>query len=252
MNPEEYERMYALEDWYWWFVARREAAIRFLLDYAPKQTGLDILDAGCGTGAMLDRLSAIQDATVVGLDISTQALGFTHGRGHHWLLGGDLSDLPLQPSSFDAVTALDVIEHLEDDAKAVRHLAQCLRVGGVLVASVPAFSFLWSPHDEALHHHRRYVRGEFRRLLQGAGLEVVKSTYLLTALFPIAAALRVGQRLLFRKRDEPPRTNLVHVSPLINRCLTGIQGLELGLARRCSLPFGLSILAVARRPEQPA
>src|SRR5207245_5227882 len=94
MNPQEYDRMRQLEDWYWWFVARREAALRFTEDFRPRREPLRILDAGCGTGALLDLLQKRPGAEVYGLDYSGQALAYTRERGHRHLVQADLTRLP--------------------------------------------------------------------------------------------------------------------------------------------------------------
>jgi SAM-dependent methyltransferase len=244
MNPAEYARMYALEDWYWWFVARRAAAARFLRDHAPPERPLRVLDAGCGTGGMLDLLRTWPDTIATGADLSPESLRFTRERGHRRLAGADLALLPFPDGSFDGVTALDVLEHVPDDARALREIARVLRPGGVLVASVPAYPFLWGPHDEALHHRRRYRAGDFGRRVRENGLLVEKQTYLVTALFPLAAAARLAAR--GRKAKES--AGLPRVPGFVNRALIGLQAAELAVARRVSLPFGLSVLTVARKP----
>src|SRR5688500_12406440 len=99
MNPAEYARMHALEDWYWWFVARRAAAARFILDHAPANRPLTVLDAGCGTGGMLD-LYRGWNAEVTGIDLSPEALRFSRERGHERLVGADLTRLPFRSGSF--------------------------------------------------------------------------------------------------------------------------------------------------------
>lgn len=243
MDPAEYARMHALEDWYWWFVARRRAAAVFLQEYAPPDRPLRVLDAGCGTGGMLDLLTALPGVEPVGLDVADEALVFTRQRGRRRLVGATLTQLPFRDDAFGAVTALDVLEHVADDHQAARELSRVLRPGGVLVASVPAYPFLWGPHDQALHHHRRYRREPFVRLLESAGLTVEKQTYLLSALFPLAVAQRMAARLRRSAGAGLPR-----VPGLVNRALIGFQEAELAVARRLSLPFGLSILAVARKP----
>jgi SAM-dependent methyltransferase len=244
MNPAEYERMHALEDWYWWFVARRRAAAQFIRDHAPEGSPLRILDAGCGTGGMLDLYRQWPDTEAVGADFSPEALRFSRERGHKRLVGADLMRLPFRSGSFDVVSALDVIEHVPDDVVALEEIQRVLRPGGILVASVPAYQFLWGPHDEALHHYRRYHSRQFQELIHGAGLRVEKQTHLLTALFPLAAAARLAAR--GRKAEDG--AGLPKVPPLVNRALIGFQAAELEIARRASLPFGLSLLAVARKP----
>jgi SAM-dependent methyltransferase len=245
MNPAEYARMYELEDWYWWFVARRAAAAGFVRDYAPPDRPLRILDAGCGTGGMLDLYRTWHDAAATGVDLSPEALHFCRERAHHRVAAADLTLLPFRSGSFDVVTALDVLEHVRDDHRAIGEISRVLRPGGILVASVPAYQFLWGPHDEALHHYRRYAGGEFRELVNSTGLRVEKQTYLLTALFPVAAAARLAAR----GRETPAGgASLPKVPPILNRALIGFQAAELALARTCGLPFGLSVLAVARKP----
>ena len=244
MNPAEYARMHALEDWYWWFVARRQAALAFLLDHAPGERPLRVLDAGCGTGGMLDLFQSRSDIEAVGADLSPDALGFSRGRGHTRLVGADLTLLPFRTASFDAVTALDVLEHVPDDARALAEICRVLRPGGILVASVPAYQFLWGPHDEALHHQRRYTAPEFCRRVQEAGLMVEKRTYLLSALFPLAAATRIASR----NKREGSNAGLPMVPGPVNQALIAFQAAELSVARRASLPFGLTVLAVARKP----
>ncbi|MFN3652105.1 MAG: class I SAM-dependent methyltransferase [Armatimonadota bacterium] len=243
MNPVEYERMHALEDWYWWFVARRKAAARFILDHAPAERPLRILDAGCGTGGMLDLFRDWPEVEAYGIDLSPDALHFSRSRGHRRLAGGDLTVLPFRTGTYDVVTALDVVEHVPDDQRAVEELARVLRPGGILVASVPAYQALWGPHDEALHHQRRYHGSQFRELVRRSGLHVEKQTYLLSGLFPLAVAARLASRSRSGESAKLPQ-----VPPIVNRALIRFQDAELALARRLPLPFGLSILCVARKP----
>lgn len=248
MNPAEYARMYALEDWYWWFVARRAAAARFLRDHAEavaEDQPLRILDAGCGTGGMLDLFGTWPDTEATGLDFSPDALSFSHSRGHQRLVGGDVTQLPFRSNTFDAVTALDVVEHISNEEGALGEICRVLRPGGVLVASVPAYQFLWGPHDVALHHCRRYNAQQFREAIHRSGLRVERQTYLLSALFPLAAGMRLATR---GRKQESAEAGLPRVPGFVNQALIGLQAAELAVARRVGLPFGLSLLAVARKP----
>jgi SAM-dependent methyltransferase len=245
MNPAEYERMHALEDWYWWFVARRRAVADFIQSHAPAGKPVKILDAGCGTGAMLDLFAKWPDVEATGADLSPEALRFSSERGHERLVSADLTDMPFPPGSFDVVTALDVLEHVPDDKTAAAEIARVLRPGGVLVATVPAYMLLWGPHDEALHHQRRYSARQLRELIRDAGLEQVKLTFLFTGLFPVAAAMRLVSKM---KPKGEPSAALPAVPEWLNRILINLHAAELGVARKVGLPFGLSLLVVARRP----
>jgi SAM-dependent methyltransferase len=250
MNPQEYDRMRQLEDWYWWFVARREAALQFTEQFHPRRRPLRILDAGCGTGALLDRLESRPGADVYGLDFSGQALAYTRQRGHGRLVQGDLTRLPFPDGTFDVITALDVVEHIREDERAVREAYRVLRPGGVLLVSVPAFRFLWGPHDTALQHFRRYTAGEVGGLMRRSGFRVSKLTYLLTLLFPAFVAQRLLTKLW--PNTEKPQAQLVRVGKTLNRFLIRLQGAELAVARRLSLPLGATVFCVAQKPSPGA
>lgn len=238
--------MRQLEDWYWWFVARREAALRFTQQYRPERQPLRVLDAGCGTGALLDHLLKQPGVEPYGLDFSGQALAYTRQRGHPRLVQGDLTRLPFPDSTFDVITALDVLEHIREDEGALREIHRVLRPGGVLLASVPAFRFLWGPHDTALQHFRRYTAGEVALRMQRAGFRISKLTYLLALLFPAFVIQRLLSRL--RPKKDSPQAQLVPVGKTVNRFLIRLQSTELALARRLSLPFGATVFCVAQKP----
>ncbi|MBI3910246.1 MAG: class I SAM-dependent methyltransferase, partial [Armatimonadetes bacterium] len=201
---------------------------------------------GCGTGGLLRQLAATPGVEAVGLDVYPTALRLCPSAGIRGLVLGSAERLPFASDTFHAVTALDVLEHLEDDRAAVREIARVLVLGGVVVATVPAYQWLWSGHDEALHHRRRYVASEIRRLFTDAGLQVSRLTYLLTALFPLAAALRMKERLTKRARDF--QAALIPVPRPINRWLIALHAAEAAVAERIGLPYGLSVLVVARKP----
>jgi SAM-dependent methyltransferase len=247
MNPQEYDRMRQLEDWYWWFVARREAALRFAEEYRPRREPVRILDAGCGTGALMDRLEAQPGVIVFGLDFSGQALAYTRRRGHGRLVQGDLTCLPFPDGTFDVITALDVVEHIREDERALQEVNRVLRPGGVLLASVPAYRFLWGPHDTALQHYRRYTAGEMGALLQRAGFRVSKLTYLLALLFPAFLVQRLLAKLRGERADS--QAQVIRVSQWVNRFLIRLQAAELAIARRLSLPVGATVFCVAQKPK---
>jgi ubiquinone/menaquinone biosynthesis C-methylase UbiE len=240
VNPEEYDKMRRLEDHYWWFVARRTLCIELWRRHAPR--GL-VLDVGCGTGAVAQELS--HEAEVVGLDYTHLALRHAQGRGLTRLIQADGARLPVRDASVAGVVALDIFEHIEDDTAAFAEAARVLQPGGVLVLSVPAYRWLWGPHDVALHHFRRHTRGTVRRQLVAAGLEPVLVSYSVFWLFPLVLA----ERLVGKFRRGPARASLPPVPGGLNRALVALMAAEGRALRTVRWPWGSSVVAVARRPD---
>jgi SAM-dependent methyltransferase len=247
MNTEEYARLHALEDWYWWFVARRRAALQFARDFGPRDGPIRALDAGCGTGSLMEHWRRWPEVEVTGMDLSPEALAYSRERGGTRLIQGDLIALPFATGTFDLIAALEVVEHVEKDEAALAELCRVLKPGGTLLLSVPAYRFLWSSHDVALHHKRRYTAHRIEARLTGAGFVTAKVTYLITFIFIPIAVLRLFDRLL--RRSEQARAHLMAIPRGVNRLLIDLHNLELALARRVNLPFGVSLFCVARKPK---
>ena len=245
MNREYYLQMRRLEDRHWWFVARRNLICAALKRFGKTKQPLT-LDMGCGTGGTMDRLREF--ARPVGLDLEPLALELCRERGHENLVLASATELPFADATFDAAIALDVLEHIPDDIQAASELARALKPGGVAVVTVPAYQELWSGHDIALMHQRRYRADEVRKLLEGAGLHVEQLSYTVSALLPAVWVVRKLQNALQRK-DVPPKADAVPTPEPLNSLLRVLLDVEASLALRASLPFGLTIFAVARKPD---
>ncbi len=232
--------MRAQEDHYWWFVSRRLLALKLVKTYGPSDP--TILDVGSGTGAVMAELAPL--GPVYGVDFSSLALEFSRERGLMGLVHGDAQALPFASGSFDVVVSLDTIEHLPDDRAAVAEIFRVLRPGGVFVMNVPAFAWLWGPHDIALMHFRRYRVPEVATLLASAGFELEKISYSVFFLFPIV----VVRRFLERLRRGPAAVSLPRVSRRLNDHLIGLMDKEAQLFLDSSLPWGSSVVAVGRKP----
>jgi SAM-dependent methyltransferase len=244
MDEAFYPAYYELEGRHWWFVGRRKLFLRLLeREYPPAARPIDVLDFGCGTGAFLEHLERFGAVSAVDSDPSAVAFCHTRGRSEVKLVPPGTA-LPYRDDSFDLVTTLDVIEHVDDDVAALAELRRVLRPGGRLLVAVPAFMFLWGKQDEVSHHRRRYTAPTLRCALAAAGFAVDRTSYFNTILFPPVAAVRLGRRLL---RRQSARQSDFELGPAaLNRALGAVFGAEAGLVARRDLPFGVSLLALAR------
>ena len=243
MRPDEHARMFEFEDHYWWFVGR-QAVIRALLDRhlrpVPDRT---ILDVGCGSGATLKVLEDY--GYTIGLDPYASAIALSKQRGLTRLVVGDATRLPYPAESFDLVTALDVMEHIEDDVAALGEVHRVLKPNGQMLLTVPAYQWLWSQHDIALDHFRRYTASLLKQRVKAAGFIIERLTYCISLLLPAAAALRLSER--YRKPKHGPQAALIELpKPLNAFCLATVQ-LEASLLRYINLPAGVSVVCLARR-----
>src|SRR3954468_15424434 len=208
----------------------------------PLPPGARALDVGCGTGANGPVLAA-RAAFAVGIDASPVPLGLGE-RTHAARLRGDANALPFPDGSFDLVVALDVLEHLDDDAGGARELYRVLRPGGAALIFVPALRLLWGLQDDVSHHRRRYGRAQLRALVAASGLQIQRLTFFNSLLFPPILAARLMMRVL-------PRGNLRSENevggPVTNAVLAAIFAAEAPLLERVDLPIGVSLACLARR-----
>lgn len=242
MDPHIYQQMRSLEERHWWFAGRRKIVGEILasLDLPGHAR---ILDAGCGTGGNLQFLSQFGDVTGVELDDGAAALA--RERGAWPVLKGSLpGGMPFAGQQFDLIVLLDVLEHIDDDGASLHALAALLAPRGYLVLTVPAFPFLWSPHDDEHHHKRRYRAAGLREVIENAGLRLSYLSYFNTWLFPLVAAVRLVRKVF--PANEVGR-DVELPGPAANSMLQAVFGSERHWIGRLSMPFGVSLLAVARK-----
>lgn len=245
MNQSEYHEMYELESHYWWFVARRRLVRRFVQEIANGSSAGTIVDVGCGTGINQKELASFGDW--YGVDSSWAALSLSQKRGVADLAQTEIEKLALASESADLLVALDVLEHVENDRDAIKELWRILKPNGRILLTVPAYQFLWSEHDEALHHKRRYVASEVRTKLTRAGFEVERISYFITSLFLPILLVRFWQTVF--KKSVYPKTSHIILPGWLNSILVALLGFESFLLRKINLPFGVSIICVARKGE---
>ncbi len=237
MERVVYDNMRAIEVDHWWFEARRRI-LRDQVGHLGLPEHADILEVGCGTGGNLPMLGEF--GTVVGMEPDAESRAYAADRTGYSVLGGFLpSPLPDFGHQFDLVAALDVIEHLDDDLGAVQALSDLMKPSGKMLTTVPAHPWMWSPHDEAHHHKRRYRRADYLSLFRAAGLRVNRVSYFNTLLFPPIATMRLLKRHGGGDDAMP--------SPLVNGVLRRVFSAEKDLLRMGNLPFGVSLLVIADR-----
>jgi ubiquinone/menaquinone biosynthesis C-methylase UbiE len=242
----EYQRNFELENHYWWFRGVRRAVKNLLAVGAEGKRLGKVLDVGCGTGALLDELAPLCD-DLYGADVSPTALKFCAARGHKQLLLSDAQRIPAQDASFDAITAIGLIEHLDDEAAFLREMRRLCKPGGSLVLLTSSFPFLWSQHDVANEHRRRYYLRDLRRQLDAAGFSPLRTSHINFLLFPGLAAALLGHRLFYGLSAESPRRIMPEPPRPINELLTAVLSIEAELIKRVSLPWGVSMVGLWRR-----
>jgi SAM-dependent methyltransferase len=248
VRPEFYEEYNRIENTHWWFLGRRRIFLRLLSGYVmPQETAL-ILDVGCGTGTTLGYLSPYGRG--VGVDIARSALEYTRRRGIGRVVQSAASNLAFGDDAFDLICALDILEHVDDDSRALRECYRTCKPGGLMLITVPAYRFLWGRQDEISRHRRRYVASDVRQRAAEAGFSVRRLTYFNTLLFPIIAGIRLFRRWHGPRPRETLRSDFSMTQPgLINDLLAAIFAAESLLLRYLDLPFGVSILCIAEKQD---
>jgi SAM-dependent methyltransferase len=245
MQSHHYPILYEVEESHWWYLGRRRI-IQSLVEQICSKADVEnrrILDVGCGTGANLKMLARFGQAE--GVDISEQAVSFCRDRGLDSVKLGAIEQLPYEDESFHIVTALDVIEHLDDDVAGLREIRRVLGPGGYVLVFVPAFMFLWGVQDDVSNHRRRYTLPGLLKVVKQAGFSVEWSSYSNISFFLPVLAVRTSMRWLGLRAETEYGINV----PLMNRPFSQLFAAERYVFKHGKLPFGVSAVCIARRVE---
>ena len=242
MQEYLYQDLYELEDKHFWHIAKRKA-VSWLIEKYLLSKQAKILDVGCGTGKNLETFKRYGQTW--GLDSSTEAIKFCQKRGLSNLKVGTASNTGYARNSFDLVTILDVLEHTDDD-RTLQEIYQILKPGGIVVATVPAYQWLWSDWDSVLHHKRRYTKGGLRKVLTNNNFKPLRISYMNSYLIAPALIVRTIKKIVSKKNYG---SDFSLSNSMLNFTFAQIAAGELFLIKQRLIPFGLSIIAAARKPK---
>lgn len=246
MRKDLYQEMYELEETYWWHVAKRMLVKKLLSLYINDYSNKKLVDIGCGTGKFLQEMNVWQDwQALLGLDGSDEAIKFTKERKIAQVKKADFeTKLPIKSNSYDVVTSLDVVEHINDDQHLIHEFYRVLKPGGIAIITVPAHQWLWTYWDEMLGHYRRHNKQSVSRLFNNAGFTIEKLSYFYSYLLPIALIFRA---LKSRKTKDEQASDFIKVPQIINMFLLSKAFVEKESIKYINIPFGLSVVCVAKK-----
>ena len=245
MKKQEFEVMYKLENKHWWFVGKRNLIFNFMDKLYKNKNNLNILDIGCGTGIIMQKLSKY--GKVYGIDVSDDALKFCKARNLKNIKKASVMKIPFKNNSFDLVGCFDVLYHkgINDDLKAIKEIYRVLKKSGRLLVTDSAMICLWSKHDIATHARQRYNKKELKEKLEKAGFIIEKMSYYNFFLFPLVFIMRKLDNIF--NKNKPAKSNIQETNPLFNKILISIFKIESKLLNFINFPFGVSIFCIAKK-----
>lgn len=247
MEPIEYEKLFEYETSYWWYRGLR-AILVDTIRRLPLGPSTRLLDAGCGTGKNLEALAKDVTCHLFGLELSLQAASYWRRNGLSRGCLASVNALPFKGASFDVVMTVDVLCCSEvEEVKAVNELWRLVRKGGYLIVIVPAYQWLLSEHDRAVHSVRRYTRQRLLALLEREPARIVRTTYLFPLFFPLIAGYRFLKKWTGSDGAGSPRSDLRRLPVFLNALFSVISLAEGRLLRTIDFPFGSSVLLVIEK-----
>jgi len=241
------ELTYRAERTHFWFRGFRRFVRPMLTQAAGGRRDLRLLDCGCGTGANLELLN--EHGRASGFDITATGPRFARAHGQTRVARGSIGAIPCPDATFDVVTAFDVFYGLPDEIEqaAPREMARVLKPGGMMIVTTAALESLRGGHGSLAKELRRYDLRSLTRLLEGAGFEVVRMSYVFATLFPLVYGVRAWQRWQGGGEAAASATEISVPSAPVNALLTALVTIESWLLRVIDMPIGSTIICLARK-----
>lgn len=242
MDIEDYKLLGNLNEDYWWFLGKRDLLECLLDKILIKEKGIKILDLGCGIGENLSLISKY--GSVFALEYSEEAIKFIPKEKAIGVARGDARYLCFKNNVFDVIITFDVLEHVKEDMEVIKEVYRVLKKGGLLLISVPAIQFLFSNHDRALHHLRRYSKHNLIKIIKRSNLKIERITYWNFFLFfPIVLI-----RLLNKIKNVKSKSDITKMPKMLNWLFFLILKVENKLIKYgINLPIGLSLIVVLKK-----
>lgn len=231
-----------------WCRTRNRVVMQVFRRFTDRTQPLDVLDIGCGIGGVVGALRKLPNLRLTGSEVYLQGLRYARARLPDVdFIQLDATNIPFR-EAFDVISAFDVIEHIPDDELVMRQIHGALRSKGLFIITVPQYQWMWSPLDEIVHHKRRYSRRDLIGKLRRSGFDVVYVSSFVTTLFPLMMLSRIrDRRRSLSMNTFKDFSDSVKVSRPLNALFDWIMRIDEALLRlRVSLPFGGSLLVVAR------
>lgn len=243
MDPAAYIEMAEVESRHWWFAGRR-AIITSILEQLKLPRDARILEIGCGTGGNLNMLAAFGKVSAFDMEDSARAIASQKTGGAFDIRAGHCPDhIPFRDERFDLICLFDVLEHIEQDEETLTAIRSLLTQNGRVLLTIPAYQWMYGVHDKFLHHQRRYSSRAIRAKVRAGGFHLARLSYFNTLLFPLAAAVRVKERLLGSTSAAGGGVPPAFVNNLFRAVFTA----ERGWLKRFNFPFGVSLLCVLEK-----